>query len=46
MVAKISPWAWETLGMDRLDLKALMRRVMEELEVVELYRYQDTGRLM
>jgi putative nucleotidyltransferase with HDIG domain len=42
-VAKISPWAWETLGMDRLDLKALMRRVMEELEVVELYRYQDHG---
>ncbi|HOJ12967.1 MAG TPA: HDOD domain-containing protein [Deltaproteobacteria bacterium] len=36
-VPKISQWAWETLGMDRVDLKDLMKRIMEELEVVEMY---------
>lgn len=36
-VGKVSQKAWEILGMDALDLVDLMKKVMEELEEVELY---------
>ncbi|HWR69136.1 MAG TPA: HDOD domain-containing protein [Desulfomonilia bacterium] len=42
-VGQISRKAWESIGMDRLDLKVLMKRIMEDLEEVEMYQQAPAG---
>lgn len=42
-VGQVSSRAWEAVGMDRLDLKDLMKKIMEDLEEVELYRQPPAG---
>jgi putative nucleotidyltransferase with HDIG domain len=42
-VSKISRDAWANIGMDSLDLKALMKKIMEDLEEVEHYQVSSTG---
>jgi len=42
-VGQISHKAWDSIGMDGVDLDALMKRIMEELEEVEMYRQAPAG---
>ncbi len=37
-VGQISRKAWDTLGMDNVDLSKLMKRIMDDLEEVEMYQ--------
>jgi len=42
-VGRVSERAWVILGMDTVDLAALIKRVMEELEEVEMYHLGSAG---
>jgi putative nucleotidyltransferase with HDIG domain len=42
-VGQISRKAWESIGMDSLDLKVLMKGIMEDLEEVEMYQQAPAG---
>jgi len=42
-VGQISRKAWDTIGMDSLDLSALMKQLMEDLEEVEMYHQVPAG---
>lgn len=42
-VGQISHKAWDSIGMEGVDLEKLMKRIMEELEEVEMYRQAPAG---
>jgi putative nucleotidyltransferase with HDIG domain len=42
-VGQISRKAWDSIGMDGIDLPKLMRKIMEDLEEVEMFQQAPTG---
>ena len=42
-VGQISRKAWDSIGMDKVDLPRLMRKIMEDLEEVEMFQQVPAG---
>ncbi len=42
-VGQISRKAWDSIGMDKVDLPRLMKKIMEDLEEVEMFQQVPAG---